>query len=140
MCSISDCERPFRSKNLCEIHYRRLLTHGDPLADVATKDGSGFVDLNGYRVLYRPGHPNATASGEIFEHRVVMVAMLGRPLRDDETVHHRNGQRADNRPENLELWSHSQPSGQRIPDKLAWAVEILEIYAPDLLASAASRV
>jgi len=41
-----------------------------------------------------------------------------------------NGVRDDNRPENLELWSKSQPKGQRATDKLAWAKEIIRMYEP----------
>ena len=62
-----------------------------------------------------------------------MEQQLGRPLLPDETVHHINGVRDDNRPENLELWSSSHPKGQRVEDKVEWAAEILKQYAPDRL-------
>lgn len=62
------------------------------------------------------------------QHRVVMEEHLGRPLWPDETVHHKNGNRSDNRLENLELWSSWQPSGQRVEDKITYAREILARY------------
>ncbi|WP_404433291.1 HNH endonuclease [Microbacterium lacus] len=65
---------------------------------------------------------------------MVIAEQLGRPLLPSENVHHRNGDRADNRLENLELWSTTQPSGQRVEDKVEWAVELLRLYAPALLA------
>lgn len=57
-----------------------------------------------------------------------MEEELGRYLLPDESVHHLNGVRDDNRPENLELWVRPQPSGIRARDAVDWAREILDRY------------
>jgi hypothetical protein len=62
-----------------------------------------------------------------------MSNYLKRPLLKGETVHHRNGIRDDNRLENLELWSHSHPPGQRVEDKIQWCKEFLEQYGYDVI-------
>ncbi len=64
----------------------------------------------------------------VFEHILVMEEILGRYLVPGESVHHRNGVRDDNRPQNLELWTRPQPTGIRVSDAIAWAHEILGLY------------
>lgn len=60
-----------------------------------------------------------------------MEKRLGRRLLPKENVHHLNGNRIDNRDDNLELWSTWQPAGQRVADKVKWARELLAIYGND---------
>ena len=122
-CSIKTCNREVHAKGFCYTHWRRQREHRDmeaPIPSIAR--GNGSITRKGYRVL------RAGENRDQLEHRVVMELVLGRELLPDETVHHRNGVRDDNRPENLELWSGSQPSGQRVEDLLTWAHELIERY------------
>ena len=56
-------------------------------------------------MLRRPGHPLADVRGYVYEHRLVASEKVGRPLRRGEVVHHINGTKTDNRPENIEVLS-----------------------------------
>lgn len=61
------------------------------------------ITPKGYRLVYAPNCPIAKHNRMVLEHRLVLSRKLGRWLRPDERVHHVNGDRLDNRPENLEL-------------------------------------
>jgi len=124
-CSVDGCDRGAVSAGMCHAHHARH-KRGQSLTGeikaIAPK-GSGSIDSNGYRRI-----------GRKKEHRLVMEQMLGRPLRRNEHVHHVNGVKTDNRPENLELWvGRQQPKGRRVSDAVEAAVEILRLYAPELL-------
>lgn len=91
--------------------------------------GGKTYHKSGYVMRRVPGHPRARPrSPYVFEHVLVMEESLGRLLRADESVHHLNGVKDDNRLENLELWVRPQPSGIRASDAVEWAKEILRRY------------
>jgi len=144
-CTVTGCAKRQHQNagGLCSAHKWRLKVYG--ALDAVTPRERRTVELrragrivNGYRLIYCPGHPEAVQSsagsrtrGDLcwgFEHRVVMSNHLRRPLLPNETPHHRNGVKTDNRIENLELWVSSQPKGQRPEDLVEWAVEILTLY------------
>lgn len=121
-CSLHSCDRQHYCKGYCELHYRRWKKHGDPSIQIRADRGTGCLDKHGYIRVPNPD------GGQTFQHRLVMQEHLGRRLYPDETVHHLNGIRSDNRLANLELWSTLHPKGQRVEDKIKWAKEILKRY------------
>ena len=136
LCSVPGCDRKSRAHGYCPMHWERVKRHGEPgAADKRIREfGTGGITSQGYVILSGYiDHPNCYKNGKgtIMEHVLVMTKKIGRPLRKGETVHHVNGIRRDNRPENLELWMTQHPSGQRAADRISDALEVLTKYAPD---------
>jgi HNH endonuclease len=137
-CSVEGCVHRSRRflNGFCQAHYTRNRMGQDLNAPI--KGDADRINNNGYiRRLVPEGTVGAKCNtgGKkfwILEHRYVMQCHIGRPLGRRENVHHINGVKTDNRLENLELWSTSQPSGQRVEDKISWCIEFLHHYI-DLL-------
>ena len=123
VCSVDSCEKKSDARGWCKMHWRRWRRHGDHMfvtirTNNPNPDGYIRIMVNGKGMV---------------QHRYIMEQHLGRKLLPEENVHHINGIRHDNRIENLEIWNTRQPKGQRIPDKIKYAIEILEQYAPEIL-------
>lgn len=118
------CSSPVVGNGWCSMHYQRVMRYGDPGPQGSTMNarGQGHLTKHGYVVIRVDGQKS-------FQHRHVMEQILGRQLHEWENVHHLNGIRDDNRPENLELWVKAQPAGQRAVDLADW---LLDTY-PELV-------
>jgi hypothetical protein len=86
----------------------QLVAVGRLIYDFTSKNTGVKEDRYGY-VQVRTESGNGNKGKYTYEHRLVMAQMIGRPLVKGETIHHKNGIKNDNRPENLELWSEAQP-------------------------------
>lgn len=106
ICDAEGCTNKHYARGYCIAHYCRWQRYGDPRADQPIQDrvNKGHTYVHGYRVFQIDGRQR-------YEHRLVMEAQLGRPLRKGESVHHKNGVRSDNTLGNLELWYTGQPAG-----------------------------
>ncbi len=65
--------------------------------------GGRTVASNGYVLVKMPGHPMADCRGYVYEHRLVASQILGRQLLPGEEVHHKDGNKQNNSPNNLEV-------------------------------------
>lgn len=70
----------------------------------AAWQGGVVIDKNGYVLVHAPQHPNARDNGKVLEHRLVMESVLGRYLEPNEVVHHKDGNKRNNDPSNLEVY------------------------------------
>lgn len=132
VCVVDGCDKASTaSKGMCPMHYYRQRVHGHhgPAEPSRRAKGSG-TEHNGYRL--KPCPPRwasmATKQGLAMEHRIVMADKLGRALTRAETVHHKDGDRLNNSPDNLELWVGNHGSGQKLEDALAAARALLAAH------------
>lgn len=68
-------------------------------------NGGKFIDCDGYVKIYAPDHHRAVTQCHVYEHIIVAEKLVGHPITKDYQVHHINGVKHDNRPENLRVMS-----------------------------------
>jgi hypothetical protein len=134
-CAVEGCTRAATPRTvLCPTHLRRCNKSGSVQADkpVRIVQGHGSIK-DGYRYVPVPRDERHLSHGRQWmqEHRLVMARSLGRALLPSESVHHVDGDRLNNRLDNLELWISSQPRGQRLSDRIAHARELLAQYTDE---------
>ena len=127
-CEFPECNRRVRAQGLCASHYEQKRL-GLELRPILSRVEYRDVVPVGTKTHMEAGHIRVkTENGWRREHTLVMEEYIGRPLRSDELIHHKNGDRADNRIENLDLCVKRQPPTQRVKDQVAWARQILADY------------
>jgi len=99
------------------------LTSGGSKSCGCSRNKGGKVNNQGYMSVY-----DRVDRKYKLQHREVYKKHYGIKLKPHQNIHHINGNRLDNRIENLELWDTSQPSGQRIEDKIKYYFELVEDY------------
>lgn len=156
VCLIDDCGRRPINRGMCDRHAQQraagiLDAEGNQLRPLMpagrrrTKDR--WVGQEGYVLVRAPeGHPRARVDGTILEHRLVVEEALGRYLEEWEVVHHKNGNRSDNRPENLQVLDGRAkkseghpPAHESTVDDLQRRMEHLKHNNPEALASLVKR-
>lgn len=119
----------YREQKFCDVECKAAHQRSKAFAKFEAGNFGRHIKRNGYVWISIPALANdGVNKTEMLEHRYVMEQHLGRKLRPDETVHHKNGNRAHNTMDNLELFSSRHGPGQRVIDKIAFAIEMLQLY------------
>lgn len=126
-CSAENCKEfaKYRNPDYCAKHYGQIHKYGELQEEYVPRF---HPTKQGYMLRQIPRNGDYKNRERVYEHRQVMENHLGRKLKPNENVHHKNGIRSDNRIENLELWHKGQPAGQRLTEKLEWAISFITEY------------
>lgn len=108
LCCIEGCQRKTDSNGMCGMHAQRVRRYGDP--NYVTPEAQRRAN-NRAAMLKRVDELKPTTYRKLFgrhEHRVVAEQMLGRPLKQNEIVHHIDGNKHNNDPSNLQVMTQAE--------------------------------
>ena len=134
---VNGCNKPIHCKGICKNCYRKwhyeTRERNRRYPEGISKERESIIgtlrtDTSGYVYIKVDKGSSGLSRNWMKYHRYIMEQHLGRKLLPEENVHHINGNKSDNRIENLELWITKQPKGQRPNDLIEYAKWILENY------------
>ncbi len=141
-CKLENCTVRASSRGMCPKHARQVKAGiinelGEELRDPSLRPGRGWRSYcRGYVKVMAKNHPQADRDGYVLEHRLVMEKILGRFLERHEVVHHRDGVRNNNTPENLEVHTRKThpPAHEYTVETTRVALQALRVNDPQGLA------
>lgn len=129
LCTVAGCTTTVRCVGLCNKHYHVLkqsrklkpcacgcgeltaytFKHGHHTRQFSSEEQSRRGRMNDGKALRDSGKGVTYRKvRQRHEHRAVAEQVIGRPLHTDEIVHHKNGDKRDNRHENLEVMTRAE--------------------------------
>lgn len=121
-CCVEGCNKNIRethgSSGMCGKHAQRVRRYGDP--HYVTSSEVFKEKLHRLRFSQFPAKPTTYRKyKKRHHHRVVAEQILGRPLAKGEIVHHKDGNKHNNSPDNLEVMTQSQHMKEHWPALMA---------------------
>ena len=114
-----------KRRTLSSIAFSRWRTSQKELGQHSRHWKGGRVKQHGYIQIYKGPRRKGKSTEYILEHRLIMEKILGRSLKPGESVHHKNGIKDDNRPENLHLFIKNKNWHPQVCPKCGFELKVI---------------